>query len=146
MTRVRATLTLDDDELLIETNSERRMDSVLSDLTSVVPDLAIDRQTRRPAADLQEVLHRSPAPTDGPGLDPSDPNVAAVLEQVVRQHEEAWLGEPIPALSGVTPREAAADPTRRPDLIKLLGSFPPASPTVPGMMDPDRLRAALDLS
>jgi hypothetical protein len=42
----------------------------------------------------------------------------------------------------VTPRQAAADPTRRPDLIRLLETF---GPTGPGAMDPDRLRAALGL-
>ncbi|WP_328993247.1 hypothetical protein OG394_02950 [Kribbella sp. NBC_01245] len=35
------------------------------------------------------------------------------------------LDESIPALAGATPRQAAGDPTRRDDLIKLLDSFPP---------------------
>jgi hypothetical protein len=64
------------------------------------------------------------------------------LEQVVLAHERAWLDESIPALAGATPREAAADPTRRPDLIRLLATFGPA---VPGAMDADRLRAELGL-
>jgi len=75
-------------------------------------------------------------------LDPSDPDVAAVLDQVVGEYERTWLDEPIPALAGRTPREAAADPTRRPDLIRLLDSFPPSG-NRPGAMSPDRLRAAL---
>lgn len=77
-----------------------------------------------------------------PALDQSDPAIAAALEQFTRTHEQAWLDEPIPALNGATPREAAADPTRRPDLIRLLDNYGPAEP---GTMDPARLRAHLGL-
>jgi hypothetical protein len=55
-----------------------------------------------------------------------------------------WLDEPIPALSGHTPRQCAEDPTRRPDLIRLLDSFPPDT-GAPGLMSPERLRSALGL-
>ena len=54
------------------------------------------------------------------------------------------MDQPIPALSGRTPRECAADPTRRPDLIRLLDSFPDID--APGAMSPARLRAALELT
>ncbi|MDZ4232460.1 MAG: hypothetical protein U1C73_01570, partial [Dietzia sp.] len=40
-----------------------------------------------------------------------------------------------------TPRQAANDPTRRADMVRLLDSFP----TVAGGMDADRLRSALGL-
>ena len=50
--------------------------------------------------------------------DPNHPEVAAVLGQMARHYEQAWLDDAIPALAGHTPREAAADPTRRPDLIR----------------------------
>ncbi|MFL6122612.1 hypothetical protein [Actinophytocola sp.] len=52
------------------------------------------------------------------------------LDGFIRDYERKWLDEPIPALAGHTPREAAANPTRRGD---------------PGLMNPDRPRAALDL-
>jgi Protein of unknown function (DUF2384) len=70
--------------------------------------------------------------------------VAALLEQVIHDFEAGWLDEPIPALDGQTPRQAADDPTRRPDLIKLLDTFP-AGAAAKGGMDADRLRAALGL-
>jgi SEC-C motif len=37
-----------------------------------------------------------------------------------RRHLESWLDTPIPALSGMTPREAASKPRKRKDLILLL--------------------------
>jgi hypothetical protein len=76
-------------------------------------------------------------------VDPAGPEIAAALEAFIRDYERKWLDEPIPALAGHTPREAAADPTRRGDLIRLLDSFP--SGVTPGRMSPDRLRTALDL-
>jgi hypothetical protein len=59
-------------------------------------------------------------------------------------YEAAWLDEPIPALDGHTPRECADDPSRRPDLLRLLDSFPPHDGQ-PGTMSPARLRTALGL-
>jgi hypothetical protein len=66
------------------------------------------------------------------------------LEEMARKYEAAWVDEPIPALGGHTPRQCADDPTRRPDLIRLLESFP-QDDSQPGTMSPTRLRAALGL-
>ena len=144
MDRVRATIELDGDQVKVETNSEARQDRVLDVLRGLQPGIELVRQSRVPAHDMQEAMSRAPAGAVSPSaLDPDDPAVAEALEQFVQQHEQAWLDDHIPALSGLTPREAAADPTRRPDLIRLLDSLPP--PAGPGQMDPARLRAALGL-
>jgi hypothetical protein len=50
----------------------------------------------------------------------------------------------LPALAGLTPRQAAEDPTRREDLMRLLNSFEEV-PVSPGTMSPARLREALRL-
>jgi hypothetical protein len=63
----------------------------------------------------------------------------------VRGYEQSWLDESIPALGGVTPREAADDPTRRDDLVRLLDSFPDAGED-PGQRSVTRLRVALGLT
>jgi hypothetical protein len=77
-----------------------------------------------------------------PEGDASDPELTAVVDEFIRDYETKWLDEPIPALDGHTPRQAADDPTRRGDLIKLLDSFPTGE-AARGGMDADRLRAAL---
>lgn len=76
--------------------------------------------------------------------DPDSPELAAALEEFIRDYETSWLDQPIPALDGHTPRQAADDPTRRADLIKLLDTFP-AGAGARGGMDADRLRTALGL-
>lgn len=67
-----------------------------------------------------------------------------MLDEFIREYETKWLDEPIPALDGHTPRQAADDPTRRGDLVKLLDSFP-ADEGKAGRMSAERLRAALGL-
>ena len=66
------------------------------------------------------------------------------MDEAIRRYEAAWLDEPIPALDGYTPRQAADDPTRRGDLIALLDTFPVLEGAVG--MDAERLRAALGLA
>jgi hypothetical protein len=130
----------------VHTNSEARLDRVLDMLRKLDPTLAIVEESRQPARDTREAAALAVSTSSGAvePLDPADPEVAAALEGFVRDYERKWLDEPIPALAGHTPREAAADPTRRDDLIRLLDSFP-ADRDDPGLMNPDRLRAALDL-
>ena len=77
-------------------------------------------------------------------VDPDDPEVAEMLDEFIREYEAKWLDAPIPALDGHTPRQAADDPTRRGDLIKVLASFP-SGEDAPGRMSAERLRSALGL-
>ncbi len=141
--RVRATLTVDGTRVRVETNSAARMDRVLDRLRELQPGLNVIEQHRRPFEDVHEAMTRAPSGAQAGALDPEDfPEVAAALEQLTREHERAWLDESIPALAGATPREAAADPTRRPDLIRLLDSLGPPGP---GTMHAGRIRAALGL-
>jgi hypothetical protein len=71
---------------------------------------------------------------------------SATLEKLADQFEQRWLDESVPALGGSTPRQAAADPTRREDLIALLRSFD-RMPAPPGAitMRPDVLRRHLGI-
>ena len=145
LTRVRATIEMDGDSLVIESNSAERQDRVIGALISLDRGLEVAVDERTPASTVDEVRAHAPAGAGGPAtmLDPSDPQVAEVLAQAVAQYEAAWLDESIPALSGFTPRQAADDPTRRDDLVRLLDSFPDGDD--PGMMSPTRLRRALGL-
>ena len=145
MPRIRATLVLDGDTLQVETNSEKRMDRVLATLARLDPGMTVLDDTRRPMGDAREAAAlATQLPAGSLALDPDDPEVAAFMEQVIHDFEARWLDEQIPALDGYTPRQAADDPTRRPDLIKLLDTFP-AGVAAAGSMDADRLRAALGL-
>jgi tetratricopeptide (TPR) repeat protein len=145
MPRIRATLVLEGGTLRVETNSDQRMDRVLATLARVDPAMTVLNDVRQPVPDARVAAELgSHMPGGGGALDPADPEIAAILEQMILQYETTWLDEKIPALDGSTPRQAADDPTRRADLIRLLDTFP-AGPAAAGGMDADRLRAALGL-
>jgi hypothetical protein len=58
------------------------------------------------------------------GDDADEETVLARLgAEISRQQQAAWVDEHIPALDGLTPRQAAADPTRREQLERLLDEF-----------------------
>ena len=71
------------------------------------------------------------------------------LEQLQDRFERRWCDEHVPALGGLTPRQAAADPSRREALERLLGEFERANRAQPADaigMRPTRLREILGLS
>jgi hypothetical protein len=138
MEHIRATLRLDGHNLIVSANSEARADRVLAILRTLDPTLTVVVAESRESA--QDTARR-PAPAEAPV---TSPEAAEALARFIRDYEQKWLDDPIPALAGHTPRQAAADPTRRGDLIRLLASFPDTH-SQPGAMDPDRLRAALGL-
>lgn len=147
MERIRASLELDGDELHIHANSQARFDRLLAQVRNLDPAATVLDETREPAGDpasMKRLAARTPAAPNAI-LDPAaDPALAAAVEQFTAQYEKAWLDDPIPALAGYTPRQCANDPTRRPDLIALLDSFPEDDGR-PGTMSPARLRVPLGL-
>ena len=145
---IRASVTVEADELTLFTMSEERFDALLDALLEARPEVEILEQQRRTADDLADsgsVSSRAGSRASSM-IDPNDadPELAAALQDYIRGYEQRWLDESIPALGGVTPREAAADPTRRDDLVRLLDSFP-ADDGSPGQMSATRLRADLGL-
>jgi hypothetical protein len=76
--------------------------------------------------------------------------IAGALEAFMAEREERWVDERLPALGGLAPRQAVADPASRPALLALLDDFDwveaQAGPQDRGRgMDPARLRALLGL-
>ena len=143
------------DHLVLEANSDVRMDGLQQLVLDRVEGATIVDDRRTPIGELVDgdgLDRDDDVALDGAGLpDDLDPDQRAemieALNGFMAQMEERWVDESIPALGGVTPREAAADPTRRGDLIALLDEFPPVE-TTPGRgrgMDPDRLRSLLGL-
>lgn len=134
---LRAVLSLDADLLRVDSGSEERSDRILAVVAELDPDLEVLGDTRASYRDAWE------ATKDGPPPLPEDPETVANLAQYFRDYEDTWLDTTRPVLGGLTPRQAAEDPTRREDLIKLLDSY--RIPTRPDDFDTVRLRAILGL-
>lgn len=79
-------------------------------------------------------------------VSPPGPGMQEAMLAFVEEQEQRWCDEPVPALGGVTPLEAAADPTRRDELQRLIASFPPANfATGVFSLRPEKLRERLGL-
>ena len=150
MERIAATLQLTGSELHVRTNSDRRMTDVLATLQQLDPTAEIVSDERQPIPDAREAARIAadrPRSAGGPASiapDELPPEVRDALAEHLRGYEARWLDLSIPALQGLTPREAAADPTRREDLVRLLASFETGDDS-PMVMSPTRLRTALGL-
>ena len=92
--------------------------------------------------------------TDDVKIDESDEDVAFQNSQEVQEFmanyiasmERKWVDEPLPALRGLTPRQALADPARRKDLESLLREFGEQNPNTPYQsFSANRLRILLKL-
>jgi SEC-C motif len=165
---VRATMRLEGSRLTVETNSEERMDRVLRVLANEIPHLEVLVDERRPLGQSETGRSRQARPRD---RCPGDKTTAALveeeaagqedtlegavvlppeaLEQLQDRFERRWCDERVPALAGLTPRQAAADPSRREALERLLREFERANQAQPANaigMRPARLREILGLS
>ncbi|MFT3854426.1 MAG: DUF2384 domain-containing protein [Ilumatobacteraceae bacterium] len=78
-------------------------------------------------------------------VDKDDPVIRDMLAECVADYERHWLDEPIPALGGRTPRDAAGDPIGREELGRLLASMPVPDDDQVGAMNPERFRVVLGL-
>jgi len=136
---LRAQLRLDDATLTVVTHSEARADRVIARVQEVIPGTLLVDDERVPLQPGE--LPTLPTPLPGAGATDDPP----VRDEIISMMEKRWIRESIPALGGATPREAAADPTRRRELEQLLASFPEddAGPFL--SMRPSKLRALLGL-
>jgi hypothetical protein len=178
VTWMRGTITREDGRLVVNALSVERADRLTALVREVAPEARVVDEERRSPTDLPDLdeedefedefedelaldeLERDGLEGDVLGgdegglldLDALPPEQRAAAEEVLatfmRQAEDRWVDTPIPALGGATPREAADDPTRREQLLRLLDTFPAAAQAAAGPgrgMDADRLRELLGL-
>lgn len=134
-----AGLRLQDRQILVHTMTEPRMDDVLDALREALPGCSVSIDERQPfqwpAGDGESTANKLPLQLP--------PEAAAELAD---RFERRWCAEGVPALGGLTPLQAADDPTRRTELTRLIDSFPSVDPDdgVIGLR-PERLRGLLGL-
>jgi hypothetical protein len=145
----RGSITLDGDTATIDTNSKQRADRLAQTLLRAAPGARLIRREERGIEEAMAGFADEPPPESEP-LDPAEhPELAAALDAFTRRHEERWVEEKIPALGGLTPRQALADPSARPRLEALLDDMEwQRRRAGPGgaSMDPDRVRGLLGLA
>lgn len=134
---IRARLRREGDQLMVETNSVERVERILKSL----PGAVVVGEERRPATTFKQIRALG-LPDDRSTPVAIDPETEKFMAEYLDQAEDRWMDEMVPALAGMTPREAADDPTMREDLVGLLRSFE----GLVGGFDADRLRQKLGLN
>jgi len=138
---VLANLHLDHDGVLeAETNSDERAAKVRAIVDRALPTAQFLDDERRELDDIERY------DDGGSGLlDPDDPGVRQMMEEMIRTKEIEWLDQEVPALDGRTRRASAADPIGREKVVQLLATFPePRAGEFVGF-SPARLRSHLGL-
>ena len=133
---IRARLRREGDQLIVETNSVERMMRIRESLRGTV----VVGEERQPATTLKQI--RALGLPDDRSTPDTDPETEEFMAEFLDQAEDRWMDEMVPALAGMTPRQAADDPTMRADLVALLRSFEGRV----GGFDAARLREKLGLN
>lgn len=138
---VRGVLRLDGPLLTVESNSEERQERLLQTLDGMFGYTVVDDR------ELDELDLEDLDPDAGP-IDPDEmpDEVRALVEQNIREYEQRWVDETVPALGGLTPRQALDDPTRREDLYALLREMRSQAPPAGALgMSAERIEGLLGI-
>ncbi|MDP1818615.1 MAG: SEC-C metal-binding domain-containing protein [Acidimicrobiales bacterium] len=138
---IRGVIRFDGDELTVESNSEERQERLLDTILDLIDADIIDDENG-------DDFDFGEAEDDGGPLDLSEmpDDVRAAVEKHLAGYEQRWVDESIPALGGLTPRQALDDPTRREDLFSLLREMRAMTPPEGGFaMSVDRLEDLLGI-
>jgi hypothetical protein len=134
-----ASFELKADELTVTTQSRELWDQVVDRLHTLLPDATLISSHQLAASD---VLSGEVSPLIRPPAEPESPEIQAALRAYLEDYERQWVDDHIPALGGLTPREALQHPASRRDLLALLDDMP----EVESGMSPDRIRALLGIT
>jgi hypothetical protein len=118
--------------LTVETNSTRRADALRTAVGTHLNDLARFRLRKEEnTAQLTESIRESGTrPAEQPG-EPIPPEALAAFREFREEHLRSWMDDSIPALGGLTPRQAAAVPKARHALDILLKEMEQMEATMP---------------
>jgi len=124
-----ARMVLSTTRLTVETNSVRRADAMRAAIEGRLAGLVRFRLRKEEnTAQMMAAAMEGAAKTRGAHrrkgpAEPIDGEALAAVREFRERHMRAWVDESIPALDGLTPREAARLPRVRPRLESLLKEF-----------------------
>jgi hypothetical protein len=130
-------------DLVVTVNSDQRAEEARALVARVLPDAVLVDDDVRSVAEAMHDFGADERSAAAPDLD--DAPTAALLDELMQEQERRWVEEPVPALDGMTPRQAAADPIGRVELERLLRTFETRGGGNAHTFDVSRLRALLDL-
>jgi hypothetical protein len=130
----------------VESNSTRRADTLRASVTEHLGPLVKYRM--RDETPQEEMMRRASEPHEPrSAAQGNSPEAVAVMREFKERYMLDWLDQEVPALGGLTPREAAKSPRSRKDIEVLLRDLENHEGRLPESerFDVDRLRAVLGL-
>jgi len=144
---IRGSIALEDDRATIEANSRKRADRLERTLLRAAPGAQLVRREERDIAEAATGRTERDSSTEPIDVG-AHPELARAMESFMRASETRWVDEEIPALGGLTPRQAVADPDARPELEALPDDMAWQHDRADGgiaLMDASRVRALLSM-
>jgi tetratricopeptide (TPR) repeat protein len=137
--RVLAHLALNGRDLEVSTHTRELHGRVTDQVKQLLPAAVLVREDALPTSSILsgEVTPLGRARPE----EPASPEIQQVLREHLERYEKAWVDESIPALDGLTPRQALLDPAMRRELLHLLRDMPETE----NGMSARRIRRLLDL-
>lgn len=133
----------------ISTNSRERMAELRDLVQGAAPEASLVSESEQDGQELAAAAGprgaaAAPFSADVPGLSAAEQD--ALVDDLMRRHEQAWVDEAVPALGGLSPREAAAaGGVALAELEGLLDDMAWMRRQARGGMDADRIRLTLGL-
>ncbi|MDA8385592.1 MAG: SEC-C metal-binding domain-containing protein [Actinomycetota bacterium] len=142
------TFKIQGDLLAYGANSLQRFARISKRVEELLGNLEIVEQRFTPLAEALAEHREGSGEAPAAPQPPDSPAMQAQFQEIMQMAELKWLDQPVPALSGRTPRQAAADPVLRGDLERLLAKFARDEARLPAGaagFSATRLRALLGL-
>ena len=119
-TKALADLTLQEDRLTVQTYSLARASRANSCLVEELGDRIVLKDISTQEATPEMLAEVGIEPTGEESSEGPPEEQKQVVHQVLEKHYRKWLDEAAPVLGDLSPRDAVADPVRRPDVIAQL--------------------------
>lgn len=109
-------------KFMLECNSEERLSRGTEWLQRTADLALMEKEIVDPRSLLKEMAKRRDTPSTLPADESPEalPEVQEYLKQSIERHYEGWVDQPLPALNGQTPRQAARHFAGRQRLVELL--------------------------
>ncbi|MFW6161695.1 MAG: MbcA/ParS/Xre antitoxin family protein [Planctomycetota bacterium] len=109
------------DELLVEVNSDERLEKARAWLDPI-PGIRFQGVRSRTVEDLRREAFSDDEPVREEV--PMTPELAARLQEMMREHYMQWLDMPVPALGGKTPREMCSTEEGKQRVARMIRTIP----------------------
>lgn len=120
---------LSERSLAVDTNSLERADALRARIEQACQGL-LKHRLREHSDPLS--AQAPPGPTEDPESAPAEPEATALIREYKARHYQRWLDEPLPALSGMTPRQASRTKALRGRVDTLLKHLEYSEGRLPG--------------